>query len=60
MTEEPSSDLDWEVSKHSTYMLSNPSIQGRKDDFTMVGDRKYYIPFYEDAPEEFIANAEPV
>ena len=60
MTEEPSSDLDWEVSKHSTYMLSNPSIQGRKDDFTMVGDRKYYIPFYEDAPEEFIANADPV
>ena len=60
LTKYPTDVLDWEVSKHSTYMLSNPTIQGRQDDFTIVGDRKYYIPFYEDYPEEFIANAEPV
>ena len=59
-TKYPTDVMDWEVSKYSTYMLSNPSIQGRQDDFTKVGDRKYYIPFYEDYPEEFIANAEPV
>ena len=60
LTEEPSALEEWHPSKFSTYMLSNPSIQGRKDDFTIVGGRKYYIPFYEDAPEEFIPSQDPV
>ena len=60
LTDQPSGPEEWLPSKFSTYILSNPSIQGRKDDFTKVGGRKYYIPFYEDASEEFIANVGPV
>jgi len=59
-TEQPSSLGDWNQSKLSTYVLSNPSIQSRGDDFTVVKGRKYYIPFYEDYPEEMIHNASPV
>ena len=60
MTNQPSGPQDWRPSKFSTYMLSNPSIQGRSDDFTMVGGKKYYIPFYEDVAEEYIPNVSPV
>ena len=59
-TEQPSSMDDWNQSKLSTYVLSNPSIQSRGDDFTIVKGRKYFIPFYEEYPEELIHNASPV
>ena len=58
-TMEPSQMHEYEVEKQSNLFMTGPSVQIKKNFYTIMQGMKSYIPFYDDDREEFIANPYP-